>query len=76
MVSAGKKSAREVKYWLEKFQQTVNKSAGNKHLQFTAEILTTEENSPTHAKEERVQIVTNDELTLLDMNMSWYPEGE
>ena len=35
-----------------------------------------EENSPTPAKEERVQIVTNNELPFLDMKMSWSPEGD
>ena len=48
----------------------MNKAAGNQHLQFTAEIWTTEENSPTPAKEERVKIVTNDELPFLDIKMS------
>ena len=47
------KSARGVKYWLEEFQQTVNKAAVNQHLQFTAEIWTTEDNSPTPAKEDK-----------------------
>ena len=51
VVFKGKNIAREIKYWLEEFQKTVNKAAGNQHLQFTAEILTTEENSPTPAKE-------------------------
>ena len=76
MVFTGKKSTKEVKDWLNKFQQTVNKAAGNQHLQFTAEIWTTEENPPTLAKEERVQIVTNDEFPSLDMKMSWSPEGD
>ena len=53
----------------------MNKAAGNQHLQFTAEIWTTEKNSPTPAKEERFQIVTNDEFPFLDMKMSWSPEG-
>ena len=42
----GNKSAKEVKDLLEEFQQTVNRAAGNQHLQFAAEIWTTEENSP------------------------------
>ena len=35
----------------------------------------TEEKSPTLAKEDRVQIMTNDKLPFLDMKMkmSWYP---
>ena len=33
VVFKGKKSAKEVKYWLEEFQQTVNRAAGNQHLQ-------------------------------------------
>ena len=71
MVFTGKKSAREVKDWLEEFQQTVNKSAGNQHLQFTAEICKNEENAPTPVKEEIIQIVTNDNFLSLDMKMSW-----
>ena len=51
VVFKGKKKAREIRDWLEEFQQTVNKAAGNQHLQFTTEIWTTEENSPTPAKE-------------------------
>ena len=47
VVFKGNKSAREVNYWLEEFQQTVNKAARNQHLQFAAEIWTKEENSPT-----------------------------
>ena len=44
VVFTGKKSAIEIKYWLETFQQTVNKVAGNQNLQFTPEICTYEEN--------------------------------
>ena len=33
-------------------------------------------NSPTPKKEDRVQIVTNDEFHFLDMKMSWSPEGD
>ena len=72
----GKTSAKEVKDWLKKFHQTVNKLVGNQHLQFTAEIWMTKENPPNHVKEERVQIVTNDELPFLDMKMSWAQEGD
>ena len=50
VVFTGKKSAIEVKYWLEDFQKTVNKAAVNQHLQSTAEIWTTEDNSPTPTK--------------------------
>ena len=50
-------------------------ASGNQHLQFTAEIWTNEANSPTPEKEDRVQIVTNDEFPFLDMKMSWSPEG-
>ena len=60
---------------MEEFQQTVNTAAGNQHLKFTAEIWTKEANSLTPAKEDRVQIVTNDEFPFLDMKMSWSPEG-
>ena len=50
VVFKGNNIAREIKDWLEEFQKTVNKTAGNQQLQFTAEILTTEENSPTPTK--------------------------
>ena len=72
----GKKNAREGKYWLEEFQQTVNSVAGNQRLKFTAEIWMNEENSPTPTKDEIVQIGTNDEFPFLDMKMSWSPEGD
>ena len=74
VVFKGKKKASEIKYWLKEFQQTVNTASGNQHLQFTAEIWTNETNSPTPAKEDRVQIVTNDEFPFLVMKMSWSPE--
>ena len=76
VVFIGKNSAREVKYWLEESQKKVNKSAVNQHLQFTAEKWMTGENSLTPAKEERVQIATNDEFPFLDMKISWSQEGE
>ena len=75
VVFKGKKKASEIIYWLEEFQQKVNKAAGNQHLHFTAEIWMTEDNSPTPGKEERVQIVMNGEFPFLDMKMSWSPEG-
>ena len=49
------------------------KAAGNQHLQFTTELWTKEENPPTPEKEERVQIMTNNEFPLLDMKMNWSP---
>ena len=62
--------ASDIKDWLEEFQQTVNMAAGNRHLQFAAEIWTNEANSPTPEKEDRFQIVVNDEFLFLDMKMS------
>ena len=76
MVFTGKKITREIKDWLEEFQQTVNKASGNQHLKFTAEIWENEENSPTPAKEERFQIETKDEFPFLDMKMSWSPDED
>ena len=35
VVFKGKNKASEIKYWLEEFQQKVNTSAGNRHLQLT-----------------------------------------
>ena len=52
------------------------KAGRNKNLQFAAEIWTMEENFPTPAKEERFQIVTNNEFPFLDMKMSCSPEGD
>ena len=46
MVFKGKKSVREIKDWLDEFQQTVDKAAGNQHLKFTAEIWKPDENPP------------------------------
>ena len=76
VVFKGKNKASEIRDWIEDFQKTVNKAAVNQHLQFTAEIWTTEENSPTPAKEEIFQIVTNNKFPLLDMKMIWSPEGD
>ena len=60
MVFKGRKSIKEIKYWLDEFQKIVDKAAGNQHLQFTAEIWKLDENPPPQAKEDRVQIVTKD----------------
>ena len=76
MIFKGKKKASEIRDWLEDFQQTMNKAAGNQHLQFTAEIWTKEDNSPTPEKEKIFQIVTNGKLPLLDMKTNWSPEGD
>ena len=76
VVFKGKKSVKEIKYWLDEFQKTVDKAAGNQHFQFTAEIWKPDENSPPQAKEDRVQTVTKDEFPFLDMKMKWTPEGE
>ena len=54
----------------------MDKLAGNQHLQFTAEIWKPDENPPPQAKEDRVQIVTKEELPFLDMKIEWTPEGE
>ena len=70
VVFTGKRKASKIRDWLEEFQQTVNKAAGNQHLQFTEEIWTKEENPQTPAKEEIIQIETNDELPFLDMKIS------
>ena len=76
VVFKGKEKASEIKDWLEEFQKTVNTAAGNQHLQLTAEIWTNEAKLPTPAKEDRVQIATNDEFPFMDMKTSWYPEGD
>ena len=76
VVFKGKKSVKEIKAWVEELQQTVNKAAGNQHLQFTAEIWAPEVYPPLPAKEDRVQIVTNDEIPFLDMKIIWSPEED
>ena len=70
VVFTGNRSKKYFKDWLNKFQKTVNNAAGNKYLQFTAEICATEKNSPTAVKEGRVQILTNEKFPFLDMKMS------
>ena len=35
VVFKGKTKTSKIRDWLEEFQQTVNKAAGNQHLQFT-----------------------------------------
>ena len=59
VVFKGKKSVQNIKNWLVEFQQTVEKGAGNQHLQFTAEIWMNGTNLPLSAKKYKVQIVTN-----------------
>ena len=76
VVFKGKKKAREIRNWIEEFQKAVIEAAGNQYLQFTVEIWTTEENSPTPAKEERVKIATKDELPVVDIKLISSPEGD
>ena len=54
----------------------MNKEAGKQHLHFIAEIRTKDMNIPLYAEEDKVQIVKNEKLPLLDMKMSWFPEGD
>ena len=54
----------------------MNRAADIQHLQFTIDIWTTEKNSPPLAKEDIVQITTDDKFPFLDMKMSWSPEGD
>ena len=50
VVFKGQKSVKEIKDWLDKFQQTVAKAEGNQDLQFTAEIWKPDENPPLKRK--------------------------
>ena len=70
-----KKSAHKIKDWLVGFQQTLENASGNQHLQFTAEIWINDVNLPPSVKKDRVQIVTNDKFSFLDMKIIWSPEG-
>ena len=56
-------------------QNTVDKVVSIQHLQFNVEIYMNDENITPSAKKDRFQIVTKDELTFLDMKITWYPEG-
>ena len=76
MVFKGKRRTSKIRDWQEEFQQTVNKAAGNQHLQFIAEKWMKEENSPNPEKQVSVQILTNNKFPFLDMKMSWSPEGD
>ena len=76
VVFKGKRKASDIRDCLEELQKTVKKAEVSQHLQFTADIWTKEDNYPTPAKEERVQIVTNDELPFLYTKTSWSPEGD
>ena len=49
---------------------------GNQHLQFTAEIWMTDTKLPLPEKEDKVQVVTNDEVPFLDMKIIWSPERD
>ena len=59
VVSKGKNIVQEIKYWLADFQQTVEKAAGNQHLQITADIWGNYTDLPPSAKKFKVQIVAN-----------------
>ena len=50
VVFKGKKTVKEKRDWLDEFQQTVDKAAGNQHLQFTAEIWKPDDNPPLKRK--------------------------
>ena len=76
MVFKVNKSIQEIKYWLDEFQQTVDKASGKQHLQFTAEIWRNDTDLPPSAEKDKVQMVVNDEFPFLDMKISWSPEGD
>ena len=71
----GKKSVYKIRYWLEYFQNMVNKSADNQRVQFTTKIWTSDKSLLPFEKKEKFQISAADELPLLGMNMIWSPEG-
>ena len=73
LVFKGKKMVQEIKYWLEEFQQKLDKAEGNQHLQFTAEIWANNTYSPPFTKKDKVQIVARDELHFLDVKSSCPP---
>ena len=54
----------------------MDRAVGIQHLQFTAEIWTTDTDLPLRAKDNKVQVVTNYELPFLYMKMSWSPEWD
>ena len=53
----GKKNAQDLIYWLEKFQQIVDKVVGNLHLQVTEDIWKEYINLPPSANKDNVQTV-------------------
>ena len=69
-----KKGVQEIKDWFADFQQIVDKSAGNQHLQFTVEIWKNDTHLPPSAKKDKVQNVENDKYPFLDIKISWSPE--
>ena len=69
-------SIQDIKDWLKDFQHISEKAAGNQHLQFTAEKWTNNNNLPLSTKKDEVQTVANNELSFLDMKMSWSPKGD
>ena len=69
-VFKGKKSVQDIKNWLVKFQQTLNKLAGNQHFQFTVEIWKNDTNLPLPTKEDKVQVLTNEKFPFLGIKIS------
>ena len=67
-------SVQEVSKWLEFFQK-VDIADCNRHLQFTEEIQTNEEEHLFVAKQDKVKIHKYDRLLFMDMNIRWSPEG-
>ena len=53
----GKKNAQDLIYWLEKFQQIVDKVVGNLHLQVTEDIWKEYIKLPPSANKDNVQTV-------------------
>ena len=54
----------------------MDKAEDNQHFQFTVKIWTNGMNLLLSTKEDNVQIARNGKIPFLDMNMSWYPEGD
>ena len=64
-----------MKYWLDVFQQKLDESAGNRHLQFTVEIGNNNKNLPPSENKNKIKTSDADEWTFVDMNMICPPEA-
>ena len=62
---------RDIANWLDKFQWGVDKTASNRHLQFTTDVQENYKNLPSATNQDKVRTHKDDKCLFLEMKMCW-----